>query len=303
MRVFARWATGVVAGSTPRVEVCFHAPPRLTGVTLRIWELAAYPGRDGETRRDGASEIEIAAIHGDLVHGLRSERRLRVTGVDRPSAPTQALRLALGLAEETVELAVPHEADELAARPHQLMLSVHQGGTELFRSPAPCLVTPAAIWPRASVSLGYPDDRGAVVGAGAEVPLRHHHACFGRGDGRTLHVLGDGYFDGEGRLLDRPGGAPLLVRAGKPFLVFVHREPHEIALGQSRLLVDLCTALGSDGSIRLERFDVADPVAIDCLERRADGGLLPGLAAKTVVGMEHALGALAEVASKLRSWT
>jgi len=274
MKVHARLHPGRITDLAQPVEVHLHQPRQASDVTIKLWELDAFLGADGQPRREGSPDDLLATFVGAIEPappGRRGPdwRRFLVRSVEFAPAPPDALRWKLRFPGSDVvyDLPLVSEAAEVEGTDYELGLSIEIGGAERFRTKAPTLLTPASVVPRLRelVIVGYDDDGAPILDGAIEVEPRAARVVIGRppadfDDDRDDPAVLDAVlerpqvFEVTAGALRRPtaGGAVdpsgVVLAAGRRLRAFVGPP-------DAKPIAAMALPVGDDGAITVYRVD------------------------------------------------
>ncbi len=291
MRFHGRMSPGRVDDLGKPVQVVIHAPTKLAGATIKIWEMDSFStGKTGETKEGSADDL-LATFRGDIASvphatGTRPPdwRTFKVSGAKIEAAKADIARFKLQFAGSDTSYEIPllSEAGEVEGGAYEVGFSIEVGGAEKFRTKSPCLVTPK-ITPLRLVArvISHIDKRGIVKKTMFEQPLAYR--CVAIGTRTTtdatakLEILARGCTDSGGYLLDRdldePGDGPprpLIVRADRELFLIDAALPFE-KTGVTEIPIAACDQIVVRGhDVSLVRSGIADPMSLSAAERSLD---------------------------------
>jgi hypothetical protein len=272
-------APGVVTDVRTPIQVIIHAPAKASGVTLKIWELDTYEAEDGLHKKEGTEDDLLAELKGEIIPGEKGTptwRTFKVAEAKILSDDPKLARFRLKIPghDEIFDVPIISEKAEAEGRSFEIGFSLEQGGSEKFRTKAPCFFRPKSLFPTFQIRRVREYFGSKMERSNAEIELaRGYFVCVGTKQGEgldaRLDIVGFGQVDGNGLLVPATadGAAwPLPVRAERPLYFYLHREPlKETKLGPSKIPIALCTQLGDDGAVLYETFDRADDFDVSAM--------------------------------------
>jgi hypothetical protein len=182
MKFHGRMHPGRLRDLGEPVEVRIHQPLRAADVTIKIWELDAFLGADGKPRREGTPDDLLATFTGAIEPAPRGKgarppewRQFKVSSVKVEDAPPDVMKFLLRFpgAETVYEIPIISEDVEVEGTEYELGFSIEVGGSEKFRTRAPCLVATRRVVPRVRqlIVLGHDDDGEPIREDVIEVPV------------------------------------------------------------------------------------------------------------------------------------
>lgn len=291
MKFHGRIAPGKLTDLSKPLQILIHAPAKLAGATIKIWELDTFE-QDGEVKSEGSADDLLATFQGDIEPAPKSSgarapdwRAFKVNHVKIEDADPDVARVKIQFAgsDTTYEIPIISELDEVEGDSYELGFSIEVGGAEKFKTRSPALVIPPMRPLRLVaryVQDATPDQ--IVDDTMYEEPLAYRHVAIGT---RTttdptakFKILATGYSDADGYLLDRDpaerGDAPprpLIVRAGRELFLLDDAEPIT-KMGVTELPIAMCDQIvGKDHDLVVVRSAVPHPMSLRIAERPADG--------------------------------
>lgn len=329
MKIHGRLAPGLVRPNE-ELHIRIHLPRKLAGVTLKLWETDTFVGRSGPETRDPSGDRLLAQWEGDLEAGDGPTPndllycRFTPTTTTITSDDLDAFALAVVLPGGSAPVVVPvgGERTELAARSVGLVLSVEQGGGELFRSTSSCVAQMPTTTVRFEhqIYLGRSEDGKLADDGGADdkrvQALTHQWVCFGLSHGddmqARLEVVGSGWIGVNGIALESAddNANPIVVRKGRKLFAYIHERKVEFEKGVSKVPLAVCEPISAEGVVIAERPELADlleiriaEVPVDFGERARFSTDLSKLDATQVAASDEHLRAFSEAAKRFKKVT
>lgn len=263
MKFHGRLTPGVLKDPKKVLELVVQSPENCPGVTIKIWELDTFKIK-GKVKKEGTPDDLLAEFMGEIKDAQFKVKESRIVSEDPNLASFQ---LRVRGSEEVYTIPIVSEEGEAEGGSFELGFSMEAEGEEKFRTRSPCFFTPPTIIPRFIESAftigrdGKLDEKSAQEGT-----LAHQYAAVGTAKGKgkeaRLKILGKGYVDAGGILMDQPrtedkSPRPVSVRTGRPLYVYLATEPIE-AEGETDIPIAACQPMGVDGQVKRRM-----PVAFD----------------------------------------
>ena len=291
MQFHGRIAPGLLTDLTQPLQILIHAPARLAGVTVKVWEMDTFEV-DGVIRSEGSADDLLATFQGDITPALARGgarapewRAFKVSSATIEDAEPDLVRVKLQFAGDptTYEVPLRSELDEVEGDSYELGFSIEVGGAEKFRTRSPALVVPPM---RPLRIVARYAQHGTMEGVIEETmydePLAYRHVALGtrttKDEAARFKILAKGYTDAHGYLLDRDpdehGDAPprpLIVRAGRELFLLDDSTPITKS-GVTEIPIAVCDqVLGTDHDLVVFRSAPTHPMSLGIAERPAAG--------------------------------
>lgn len=276
MKFHGRLEPGRLTDLSMPIEIRIHHPRKASGVTIKVWELDAFIGADGNPQREGTPDDLLATFTGAIEAappGGRPPawRTFVVDSVKIEEAPPDAMRFLLRFpgSDTTHEIPVISEVGEVEGTDYEIGFSMEVGGAEKFRTKVPCLVSPATVRPRIRevLVIGLDEDGEPIMDDAIEVPASSVAAAVGAPPANfdadsadvgaldlSLEHVKPWVLEPSGFLRGKDLPRALQVRKGKKLRVFIGSKEQA---SNAKVPAALAHPIGDDGTVTVYRVDNA----------------------------------------------
>lgn len=295
MKFHGRISPGKITDLSTPLQVLIYAPAKLSGVTIKIWEMDTFE-QDGKTKSEGTADDLLATFQGDITpadaKGARPPewRAFKVSSAKieppDPGADQVMVKLQFGGSDTIYEVPIKSELDEVEGDSYEIGFSIEVGGAEKFKTKSPALVvppmTPLRVVARYIQSLRHEDAARVDKDSTYDEPLAYRYVALGTpttdDENAKFKILGTGFTDGQGYLFDgeldpkadKPP-RPMIVRAGRGLFILDNHEPFK-KIGATEIPIVRCNpVLPDDHDLVVIRSGVTHPMSMRIAERPSVG--------------------------------